>query len=90
MPVIQTVKAPEQWLMEINGGYDILFEPVTLAADAVDGEIIAAPVSGIVSGGGATGEVVRVMVRGNPSIVDGSQLTGDKATLAALNILVSG
>lgn len=78
MPVIATVKAPEQWIMEVNGGYDVCFEEVTLLADAVDGEIVS---GGIVSTGGSTGERVRVMVRGNPSIVDGSQLTGDASTL---------
>ena len=83
MPVIFTVKQPEQWIVEVNGGYDICFTEVELAADAVDGEIIAAPVVGIVSKGGETGEMVRVMVRGNPSKVDGSQLTGDPLTLPA-------
>jgi len=80
MPVIATVKAPEQWIMEVNGGYDVCFAEVTLAADAVDGEIVD---GGIVSAGGSTGEIVRVMVRGNPSIVKASELTGDVSTLPA-------
>lgn len=87
MPKIQTVKAPEQWILEVNGGYDILFSEITLGADAVDGEVISSPVAGIVSKGGLSGEMVRVMTRGNPSKVDASQLTGSTAGLAALDIL---
>lgn len=87
MAKLQTVKPSEQWLLEVNGGYDILFAEVTLAAAAVDGEVISAPVAGIVSKGGALGDKVRVMVRGNPSKVDASQLTGSTAGLAALGIL---
>lgn len=88
MPILETVKQPEQWVIEVNGGYDILFDEVTLGADAVDGEVIIAPVDGIVSGGGLTGERVRVMVRGNPSKVDASQLTGVTTGLDASIILV--
>lgn len=93
MAITATVKQPEQWIVEMNGGYDVCFEAVTLLADAVDGEVIASPaqpVAGIVSGGGQTGDVVRVMVRGNPSLVDGSQLTGDPAPLAEVGIHVAG
>lgn len=86
MAKIQTVKQPEQWLMEVNGGYDICFKEVQLAADAVDGEVITVGTGkGIVSAGGASGAFVRVMVRGNPSLVDKSQLTGaDDAAVTAL------
>lgn len=87
MALIQTVKPAEQWLVEVNGSYDICFAEVELAADAVDGEVIAAPVAGIVSKGGVAGDYVRVMVRGNPSKVDASQLTGDVSGLAAKDIL---
>jgi hypothetical protein len=88
MPIIATVKQPEQWVLEVNGGYDILFTEVTLAADAVDGEVITAPVNGIVSKGGKTGDLVRVMVRGNPTKVDSTQLTGVTTGLDASIILV--
>lgn len=73
MAIIATVTAPEQWLVEVNGSYDICFEEVTLSADAVDGEVIT---QGIVSAGGSLGDVVRVMVRGNPSKVKESMLSG--------------
>lgn len=88
MAILETVKQPEQWLVEVNGGYDICFTEVTLAADAVDGEVITAPVNGIVSVGGKSGEIVRVMVRGNPSKVKASMLTGATAGLPASIVLV--
>lgn len=93
MAKIQTVKQPEQWLVEVNGGYDICFKEVQLAANAVDGQVIAVGTGkGIVSAGGVTGAFVRVMVRGNPSLVDKSQLTGADAAaitaLAAVGIIV--
>lgn len=88
MAILETVKNPEQWIVEMNGGYGICFDEVTLAADAVDGEVIAAPVAGIVSAGGVTGDVVRVMVRGNPSKVRASMLTGDTTGLPASIVLV--
>lgn len=88
MAIIETVKNPEQWIVEVNGGYGICFQEVTLAADAVDGEVIAAPVAGIVSAGGSTGDMVRVMVRGNPSKVRESMLTGDVSGLDDSIVLV--
>ena len=93
MAKIQTVKQPEQWLVEVNGSYDLCFANVALAAAAVDGQVIAVGTAkGIVSAGGAIGAKVRVMVRGNPSRVDKSQLTGADAAaitaLAAVGIIV--
>ena len=93
MANIKTVKQPEQWLMEVNGSYDLCFKEVQLAAAAVDGEVIAVGTGkGIVSAGGAINAFVRVMVRGNPSLVDKSQLTGADAAavtaLAAVGIIV--
>ena len=93
MAKIQTVKQPEQWLVEVNGGYDICFKEVQLAADAVDGQVITVDTGkGVVSAGGASGAFVRVMVRGNPSIVDKAQLTGADAdaitALASVGVIV--
>ena len=93
MAKIQTVKQPEQWLVEVNGSYDLCFAQVKLAAAAVDGQVITVGTGkGIVSAGGASGAFVRVMVRGNPSLVDKSQLTGADAVaitaLAAVGIIV--
>lgn len=102
MSLIQSVTAPEQWLIEVNGGYDVCFQMVTvsaLAAPVVTGQVI--PVTGVagVSFGivdkaypvGAT--KLRVMVRGNPSIVSVKALTGyvkatHEASMAANGIVV--
>ena len=85
MSLIQSVTAPEQWLIEVNGGYDVLFQMVTvsaLEAPVVTGQVIAvADVAGASFGivdkaypVGAT--KLRVMVRGNPAIVSAKGLTG--------------
>lgn len=91
MPILETVKKPEQWLVEVNGGYDIIFTEHTLVAASVDGQVLTNAVEGIDGicvGGGAIGDRVRVMVRGNPSKVKASQLTGSTAALDASIILV--
>lgn len=91
MPITNTVKAPEQWILEVNGGYDILFAEHTLVAASVDGQVLVNAVEsidGICSKGGAIGDKVRVMVRGNPSKVDGSQLTGVTTGLDASILVV--
>ena len=80
MATLGTVKNPEQWLVEVNGSYDICFVAHTLvAASAVDGEVLTTAVEGIdgiLSGDAVVGDSVRVMVRGNPSKVKASALTG--------------
>lgn len=91
MAILETVKQPEQWIVEVNGSYDICFAEHTLVAAAVDGQVITDAVEGIdgiVSGGGEIGDRVRVMVRGNPSKVDASQLTGVTTGLPASIVLV--
>lgn len=91
MPILETVKQPEQWIVEVNGGYDIMFAEHTLVAASVDGQVLTTAVEaidGICSGGGAIGDRVRVMVRGNPSKVKASALTGVTTGLPTSIILV--
>lgn len=91
MTILTTVKQPEQWIVEINGSYDICFVEHTLVAASVDGQVLTDAVEGvdgILSGDGAIGDIVRVMVRGNPSKVKASQLTGTTTGLDASIILV--
>jgi len=85
MAIIATVTAPEQWLIEVNGSYDLCFEEVTLTTDRVDGEVTG---KGIISGGGSAGDTVRVMVRGNPSLVRESMLTGTTSGLDESIVLI--
>ena len=91
MSLIQSVTAPEQWLIEVNGGYDVCFQMVTvsaLAAPVVTGQVIAvagvAGVSfGIVDKAYPVGTTkLRVMVRGNPSIVNAKALNFKALNLA--------
>ena len=89
--ILATVKQPEQWIVEVNGGYDICFAEHTLVAASVDGQVLTNAVEGIdgiLSGAGAIGDKVRVMVRGNPSKVKASQLTGVTTGLPASIVLV--
>lgn len=89
--ILATVKQPEQWIVEVNGGYDICFAEHTLVAASVDGQVLTTAVEGIdgiLSGAGAIGDKVRVMVRGNPSKVKESQLTGVTTGLPASIVLV--
>lgn len=91
MPILETVKQNEQWIVEVNGGYGICFEEHTLVAASVDGQVLTQAVEGIdgiLSGSGAIGDRVRVMVRGNPSKVKASQLTGVTTGLDKSIILV--
>ncbi len=91
MAKLDKVKKAEQWLVEINGGYGICFTEHTLVAPAVDGQVLVKAVEGldgICSGGGKIGDRVRVMVRGNPTKVKASQLTGTTTGLDASIILV--
>lgn len=89
--LLATVKQPEQWIVQVNGGYDICFTEHTLVAAGTDGKVLTKAVEGIdgiLSGGGAIGDKVRVMVRGNPSLVKASALTGVTTGLHASIVLV--
>ena len=91
MARLTEVKAPEQWIVEVNGGYAIMFSEFTLTTAVTDGKVLNQAtdgIDGIASGEGEIGDVVRVMVRGNPSKVDASQLTGVTTDLDASIILV--
>ena len=75
MSVIATVKPQEDFIVQMNGDYNIAFDEVALAADAAAGDVVEVGDGfGIVAKAGVTGAVVRVMVRGNPTTVDGSKL----------------
>lgn len=91
MPVIATIKKPELWIVQVNGGYDIMFEPHKLTVAATDGKVLTLAtdgIDGIMSGAGEIGDVVRVCVRGNPSLIDASKLTGVTTGLDKSLILV--
>lgn len=101
MAIVETFKAPEQFLVEVNGGYDVMFEEVEVTvADALpsgtvlaDAETAASGEESVVLGiladnKKADTQWVRVMTKGNPSKVDASSLSQSTAsTVAALEAL---
>ena len=96
MAIVTTVKAPEQFIVDVNGDYNICFESinVTVAAALPSGTVLkdAATVAaaadtvsiGILADDKPAGtKMVRVMVRGNPSLVDPAQLSVNSNTIKA-------
>lgn len=94
MSLITTIKAPEQFIRQVNGDYNVLFDTVTvtvagaLPAGTVlkNGATVAVAadtgVLGILAEDKAAGtQRVRVMTRGNPSLVDNAQLSVASATV---------
>ena len=96
MAIVTTVKAPEQFIVAVNGDYNVCFEsiPVTVAAALPSGTVLkdAATVAvaadtvsiGILAEDKAAGtQKVRVMVRGNPSLIDPALLSVNSNTIKA-------
>ena len=88
MALITTIKAPEQFILQVNGDYNVLFDHVTVTVAGAlpsgtvlkNGSTVAvaadAAVLGILAEDKPAGtHRVRVMTRGNPSLVDASQLS---------------
>ena len=96
MATITTVKAPEQFIVGINGDYSVCFESITVTvADALpsgtvlkDAGTVAVSTDtdsiGILADDKPVGtQIVRVMVRGNPSLIDPAQLSVTSETIQA-------
>ena len=96
MSLITTIKAPEQFIRQVNGDYNVLFDTVTVTVvDALpagtvlkNGATVAVAadtgVLGILAEDKAAGtQRVRVMTRGNPTLVDAAQLSVSSATVVA-------
>ena len=94
MAIITTVKAPEQFIDNVNGDYHVCFESVTVTVagalasgtvlkDAATAAVAAdTTVIGILADDKAAGtQKVRVMVRGNPSMIDPAKLAVTSATI---------
>lgn len=98
MTVLQTVKAPEQFIVDVNGDYHVCFDAVTvtvaeaLASGTVleDAATAATDLSttaiGILAEDKPAGTaIVRVMQRGNPSLIDPAKISvKTEAILAVL------
>lgn len=75
MPVLTTVAAKEDFIVQMNGDYNLPFDELELEADVVAGEVIAVGDGfGIAAEAGADGDFIRVMVRGNPTTVNAQAL----------------
>ena len=96
MALITTIKAPEQFILQVNGEYNMLFDTVvvtvagalpagTVLKDAATASVAAdTTVLGILAEDKAAGtQRVRVMTRGNPTLVDSAQLSVSSATVVA-------
>lgn len=96
MPILTTVTRPEQFLVQVNGDYDILFDAVevtvaaalpsgTVLKDAATAAIAAdTAVLGILAADKPAGTAtVRVLTRGNPTLVNPSLLSVASATVVA-------
>lgn len=93
MTKLKTVAAQEDFIVEMNGDYNIPFDEVQLEAKVVGGEVFTVGEGvGIAAKAGEIGDWMRVMVRGNPTTVNAQALTGLDAEntkqLAAQGIIV--
>ena len=96
MSLITTIKAPEQFILQVNGDYDVLFDTVvvtvagalpagTVLRNAATAAVAAdTAVLGVLAEDKAAGtQRVRVLSRGNPTLVDATQLSVSSATVVA-------
>lgn len=96
MATLATIKRPEEFIMQMNGDYNICFDTVavTVAGALVAGTVLkdAATASlaadtvvlGILAEDKPAGAArVRVMTRGNPTLIDGAKLSVSSATVQA-------
>lgn len=96
MATLATIKQPEDFIVQMNGDYNICFDTVavTVAAALPAGTVLKAP--GTVAIAADTGVIgilaedkpagasrCRVMVRGNPTLIDGAKLSVTSATIQA-------
>lgn len=96
MATLATIKRPEEFIMQMNGDYNICFDTiaVTVAGALVAGTVLkdAATASlaadtvvlGILAEDKPAGTArVRVMTRGNPTLIDSAKLSVTSATIQA-------
>ena len=96
MAIVTTVTRAEEFIMQMNGDYNICFDTVNvtvsgaLPAGTVLASASAAAVSGDTAVLGILAEAkpagsarVRVMTRGNPTLIDSAKLSVASATVQA-------
>ena len=77
MAILNTVTPKEDFLVQMNGDYNVPFDEMEVTVAGVAGEIIAVGTGfGILADSKLVGaERVRVLVRGNPTTVNAQALT---------------
>ena len=96
MATLATIKRPEEFIMQMNGDYNICFDTivVTVAGALVAGTVLKDAATAAVAGDTAVLGIltedkpagvarVRVMTRGNPSLIDSTKLSVTSATIQA-------
>ena len=96
MAIVTTVKAPEQFIVDLNGDYNVCFDSITCTVAAAlpsgtvlkDAATVAAAADtvsiGVLADDKPAGtKIVRVMVRGNPSLIDPALLSVNSNTIKA-------
>ena len=96
MANLATIKQPEDFIVHMNGDYNICFDTVavTVAGALVAGTVLKTAaatavaadtaVLGILAEDKPAGAArVRVMTRGNPTLIDGAKLSVSSATVQA-------
>ena len=78
MAILATISAQEDFIVQMNGDYNVAFDEVSVSVSGVAGQVIEVNGTyGILAKDKpeATAEVVRVLVRGNPTTVNAQALT---------------
>ena len=87
MAIIQTIGNKEDFLVQMNGDYNVPFDELEVTVAGVSGEIITVGDGfGILAADKEAGaERVRVLVRGNPTTVNAKALTYGANDVATTN-----
>ena len=96
MATLATIKQPEDFIVQMNGDYDICFDTivVTVATALPAGTVLKTAAAAAVAADTAVIGILaedkpagasrcRVMVRGNPSMIDSGKLSVSSATVQA-------
>ena len=77
MAIIQTIGNKEDFLVQMNGDYNVPFDELSVTVAGVAGEVIIVGSGfGILADSKVAGaKVVRVLTRGNPTTVNAQALT---------------
>lgn len=77
MTVLTTIGGKEDFIVQMNGDYNLLFDELNVTAAGNSGDVIAAAGGKfgiLVETKDATAKIVRVMMRGNPTTVNARAL----------------